>query len=71
MVMELWMMAVGLFFMVGSFFMNSVGAAFAKRGVAPATLAHKIAFCALGLIVFVEGALTLWETWQAKGAPAP
>jgi hypothetical protein len=60
MLLALWVLAVGLFFIIVSVFMRSVGAAFASRGVVPATRVHKICFCALGLIVIVKGILMLW-----------
>ena len=65
MLLAIWVLIVGLFVMMVSVFMRSVGAAFASRGVVPVTRVHKICFFALGLIVFVKGIFMLWAAIHA------
>jgi len=60
MLLALWVLAVGLFVMIVSVFIRSVGAAFTSRGVVPATRTHRVCFFALGVIVFIKGILMLW-----------
>lgn len=60
MLIALWVLIIGLYFMVTSVFMRSVGPALTNRKLIPATRAHKIYFFVIGLIIFIKGVLMVW-----------
>ena len=53
--------ALGAFFMIGSFYGTRVRGGLSRGRGIPASRSHKIFFFLLGLIVFIKGLTMLWR----------